>query len=81
MKDGKCPKCNSTQVFRGAPATLAAGEGKVHLENFKTGSNLMLDSYVCANCGYVEMYVTEASKSKLPDLAKDEKFWRSLSGQ
>jgi predicted nucleic-acid-binding Zn-ribbon protein len=78
MKNGHCPKCNSTEVYRGAPATLAAGEGWVHLENRKTGTNIMLDSYVCANCGYVEMYVAEASKVKLPSLAEDKKFWQKV---
>ena len=64
MKDGHCPKCNSTDVYRGTRAPLEAGEGLLHL-GVRAGNyyvNVMLDAYVCANCGYVEMYAADLSK-------------------
>jgi predicted nucleic-acid-binding Zn-ribbon protein len=59
MKNGQCPKCDSHEVFsntnRKFPAlnTLTIGSG--------TFGNryAYLDTYVCANCGYVENYVAK----------------------
>jgi hypothetical protein len=52
----------------------------VHLEASppQRSVNLLLDAYVCSNCGYVEMYVAEGSRSKLSALAEDQKNWRKL---
>ena len=67
MQNGRCPKCNSTEVYRGTQSLLQAGEGLLHLVAYvkNTGVNLMLDAYVCSNCGYVEMYVADSSKGRL----------------
>ncbi len=78
MKSGHCPKCNSTEIYRGTSGTLVAGEGWIHLQNLKTGANIMFDAYVCTNCGYVEMYVADSSKAKLPGLSEDKKFWQKV---
>ncbi len=37
--------------------------------------NLMLDAYVCANCGYVEMYA--ADRSKLASLAQGHNWQKA----
>jgi predicted nucleic-acid-binding Zn-ribbon protein len=80
MQNGHCPKCNSTEVFRGTQSPLHAGEGLVHLEAYPSsrGINLLVDACVCANCGYVEMYVTDSSKSKLTALSEDKKNWQRV---
>jgi predicted nucleic-acid-binding Zn-ribbon protein len=78
MQNGKCPKCNSTEIYRGNQSPLHAGEGLVHLEAYppNRGVNLLVDAYVCTSCGYVEMYVTEASKSKMTAIIDDKKNWQ-----
>ena len=80
MKNGQCPKCNSTDVYRGIQSPLQAGEGLVHLVAYSrnTGVNLLVDAYVCRNCGYTEMYVAEGSKSKLEALRQDNKHWQKV---
>lgn len=59
MKSGTCPKCQSSEVFnnsshptRGDRASIAGADGRVR-------SNLYVNVYVCADCGYVEEYVRE----------------------
>ena len=50
MKSGSCPKCNSDEVY----LDENAGHGVVitiHLLAFQ-----MTDLYVCADCGYLEIY-------------------------
>ena len=66
MKNGKCPKCGSTEVYTGQ-----------HLNNMtKLGSNWSnsipitmwsvapLDNYVCVDCGYVESYLSNPVKRR-----------------
>ena len=75
MQNGQCPKCQSTEIYRGTPL---AGEGSVHLAAFpgNTFVNILVDAYVCRNCGYIEMYVADSSKGKLDALAQDSKNWQ-----
>ncbi len=80
MQNGHCPKCNSTEVYRGIQSPLHAGEGLVHLEVYppNRGVNLLMDAYVCCRCGYVEMYVADGSIGKLTLLAEDKKNWQKV---
>ncbi len=80
MKDGHCPKCNSSEVYRGTQSPVQAGDSLVHLVAYarNTGFNLLLDAYVCANCGYVELYVAEGSKVNLGVLSQDHKTWQKV---
>lgn len=80
MQNGKCPKCNSTEIYRGIQSPLHAGEGLVHLEAYppNRGVNLLLDAYVCLSCGYVETYVAEGSKPKINTIAEDTKNWQKV---
>ncbi|HEX2697714.1 MAG TPA: hypothetical protein VHM28_08390 [Anaerolineales bacterium] len=81
MKNGQCPKCQSTDVYKGSTSPLHAGEGLVHLEAYppNRGVNLLIDAYVCHNCGYTEMYVAEGSMSKVDAIAQDSKNWKKVS--
>jgi predicted nucleic-acid-binding Zn-ribbon protein len=50
MKDGICPKCGSSQVYRRA----SGGHVTIWL-NWIRNTNPM--NYVCSSCGYVEWYI------------------------
>lgn len=65
-------ECGSAEVFRGTNSRLRAGDGQVHAEihGHRLFMNVMLDTYLCAHCGYVEMYAEEPKK--LAVLAKAE---------
>ena len=50
MKSGKCIKCNSSNVF------VKAHELNKFTLNKK---NVAHESYLCADCGYFETYITD----------------------
>ena len=81
MKSGTCPKCNASAVYQGSSSPLHAGDGLLHLEAYppKRAVNLLLDAYVCAACGYSEMYVAEQSQAKLSTITEDPTHWRKVS--
>jgi predicted nucleic-acid-binding Zn-ribbon protein len=59
MKNGQCPKCGSRQVYsntnRKFPALNTLTIGSANFGN----RYAYLDTYICANCGYVENYVAK----------------------
>ena len=62
MKNGVCPKCNSTEVYRGSSTEgegLTAGtyNSVVEIIAGKTQTTLWVDTYICRACGYLEMHV------------------------
>lgn len=62
MNNGICPKCNSTEVYRGTSAEgegLSAGSYNSLIEIIagKTQTTLWINTYICRTCGYVEMHV------------------------
>ena len=63
MKDGQCPKCGSHEVH-------VDRENNGYSTTLRTGglSYARLDAYVCANCGYVENYLSD--KEKLRQIAE-----------
>lgn len=59
MKSGKCPKCNSTEVYKSKGA-LGGRSQTTNLTN-GTGDIFEIESYLCLNCRYTEMFVMETS--------------------
>ena len=63
MKDGRCPMCNSTEVYANHTVRFFSSNSKVYLRdengnpNPKTGPAFV--PYICINCGYSAMYVQE----------------------
>jgi hypothetical protein len=62
MKNGICPKCHSTQIYRGASIEgqgLTAGtyNSLIELNAGKTQATLWIDTFICGACGYMEMHV------------------------
>ena len=62
MKNGICPKCNSTEVYRGASTEgegLSAGtyNTTVEINAGKTQTTFWIDTFICRACGYLEMRV------------------------
>ncbi len=62
MKNGVCPKCNSTEIYRG-PSTegegVSAGGYNSLVEISVNGKlkTLWLNTFICRTCGYIEMHV------------------------
>lgn len=60
MKNGRCPKCESCEIYRKREG-IRTGIGDRIKVSVSWWWSAMLDDYVCANCGYVESYVPEES--------------------
>ena len=62
MKNGTCPKCNSTNVFK---KTKGVSFGSYPIR-VNTGTMMVggteFDSYVCVDCGYFENYIQDPVK-------------------
>ena len=74
MKNGQCPKCNSTNVFKSENG-LSMGGHTTTLQIFTGPFNSSLpagcESYVCADCGYFENYIV--TKDRLEEVRKQWK--------
>ncbi len=64
MKDGKCPKCGSTEVYCGADVYPKTGPFTSNTIPISLTSIAALDNYVCTDCGYVEHFISETGKLK-----------------
>jgi predicted nucleic-acid-binding Zn-ribbon protein len=78
MKNGKCPKCKSKEVYSGENIKLKKGvygANTIPLGGL-FGSHVVLDNYVCANCGYLESYI-----NKKEDLFKIRSQWKAVEAK
>jgi predicted nucleic-acid-binding Zn-ribbon protein len=62
LKTGTCPKCSSDEIFSGAGISLKKGPFGSNSIPVGLTSIAALDNYVCADCGYVESYVSDPKK-------------------
>ncbi len=59
MKQGKCPKCGSENVFTPDDLPLKSGPFGSNSIPISLTSMAALDNYVCIDCGFVESYVSD----------------------
>lgn len=74
MKDGKCPKCGSTNVYVADDLPLKSGPFGSNAIPVSLTVMAALDNYVCVDCGLVEHYVAEERMLK-----KIAKRWDRVS--
>lgn len=75
MKDGKCPKCGSTEIYSHEGMLLKGGPFGSNSIPISLTSMAALDNFVCTDCGLVESYV--ADEDKLSEISKKwKKFGR-----
>jgi predicted nucleic-acid-binding Zn-ribbon protein len=67
MKNGKCPKCSSREIFKHSAVTARSNLAVSFFNQAK------LEDYVCTQCGYLESYVNKAE-----DLKKIKKKWKRV---
>lgn len=75
MKNGKCPKCGSIEIFVAEDLPLKSGPFGSNAIPVSLTSIAALDNYVCVDCGLVERYVAE--EEKLREIAKKWKLVRA----
>ena len=77
MKEGKCPKCGSTNVYVADDLPLKSGPFGSNSIPVSLTALAALDNYVCVDCGFVENYVTDERMlkkiAKRWDLVSDSK--------
>jgi predicted nucleic-acid-binding Zn-ribbon protein len=76
MKNGKCPKCGSDNIFAAKDLPLKSGPFGSNSIPISLTSLAALDNYVCADCGLVESYVADADK--LTEIAKK---WKPVNAE
>jgi len=71
MKNGTCPKCNSTNVYF-KPYELT--DLKLHSKKVESVD------YVCIDCGYFETYITDKEAlGKIPVRAEKIGDWKKAN--
>lgn len=68
MKNGKCPKCGSIEIYAARNLPLKSGPFGSNSIPISLTSMAALDNYVCVDCGLVERYV--ADEQKLNEITK-----------
>ena len=76
MKNGKCPKCGSSEVYAATDLLLKSGPFGSNSIPISLTSLAALDNYVCTSCGLVERYV--ADEEKLREIAKK---WKAVKAE
>lgn len=71
MKNGKCPKCRSTEIYFQKNAFMRGGGMQGNRLVLSFGSTAALDNYVCGQCGYTEKYLSGAA-----DIGKVRAKWK-----
>jgi predicted nucleic-acid-binding Zn-ribbon protein len=64
MKNDKCPKCGSREIYSGTDVFPKSGPFTSNSIPISLTSIAALDNYVCTDCGYVESYIADAHKLK-----------------
>jgi predicted nucleic-acid-binding Zn-ribbon protein len=62
LKQGKCPKCSSDEVYCGVDVTPKSGPFGCNSIPITLFSIASMDNYVCTECGYTESYLADSSK-------------------
>ena len=61
MRNGTCPKCNSTNVFKKSKGAYF-GNGVLTVDNSFGVVGSDFESFVCVECGYFENYILDPAK-------------------
>ena len=66
MKNGQCPQCRSYEIYVRRNAANAGGLSLViAISRFFRGLSVVrLDTYVCARCGHVALYIPDATQRR-----------------
>ena len=74
MREGKCPKCSSIEIYRGIQQAFRSGYLIASQDYAET--RYLLEPYVCTECGYVEFHLDKESLAKISILIQDKVLWK-----
>ena len=64
MKQGKCPKCGSANIYSAEDLPLKSGPFGSNSIPVSLTAMAALDNYVCVDCGLVESYIADEAMLK-----------------
>lgn len=74
MKESKtCPKCQGSSIFTDAGMSKRGERCYLPVSSW---SKLFLDVYVCADCGFVEEYLSDSELTDLKSMSKLRENWK-----
>ena len=76
MKQGKCPKCGSANIYSAVDMPLKSGPFGSNSIPVSLTAMAALDNYVCVDCGLVESYVADTYM-----LEKISKKWKAVNAK
>jgi DNA-directed RNA polymerase subunit RPC12/RpoP len=80
MRDGPCPECGSRDVYLGVSSD-GQGLRDEHAVQVRVGSAFLdVQTYVCADCGHVRLFLAGSGPQFLPALAAKNTHWRPAAG-
>lgn len=75
MRNGICPKCNSTEIYKKVNGIgHGDGGGSVYIYTGWITSGTKVESFICTFCGFFESYAID--RDKLNEVAQN---WEKVS--
>jgi predicted nucleic-acid-binding Zn-ribbon protein len=60
MKDGKCPMCNSSEVYANKSVNFtASGADTINVDDGETEEMVVFNPHICKNCGFTAWYAED----------------------
>lgn len=85
LKDGICPQCQSQDIYVGQPQVQYERRlislALLHTGDYSPSEFLLLDAYVCADCGHIEWRVSDKSTDgrERATALRDSNNWQPLN--
>lgn len=74
MKENKCcPKCQGKEIYTDAGLPKGGDRCFLPVSNW---SKIFIDTYICANCGYIEEYAKPSDLNNEKVLRKLRENWK-----
>jgi C4-type Zn-finger protein len=78
LKSGRCPKCNSDEVYT-SKDRRNNDSPRSYLIPSPFSLKVLLDTYVCIKCGFVEDYLSEKNNNNPKLIQKLKNKWRKVN--
>jgi len=85
MKNGICPNCNSTHVYKSANNSWAGDGLTIRFMGTKVNEVFQTEAYLCLDCRHLQVFVEETAaaifgKGKtLPEVVPVSSNWQKVS--
>lgn len=74
-KSGKCPKCDSYEIYTNDETTRYSERSIIHLSGFR---RLFVSNFVCLNCGFIEEHLDDKSLKDQKKMDQVKEKWTKV---